>query len=62
MLEQGELNDKEIEIEVSDLGQSNNSFDVPGGHIGMINIGEMISKAIGGEKTKKIKIHQKVMG
>ncbi len=55
MLEQGELNDKEIEIEVADLGQSNNSFDVPGGHIGMINIGEMISKAIGGEKTKKIK-------
>ena len=43
MLEQGELNDKEIEVEVADLGQSNTSFDVPGGHVGMINIGDMIS-------------------
>ncbi len=55
MIEQGELNDKEIEIEVLDSIQPSNSFDVPGGHIGMINIGEMISKAIGAEKTRKIK-------
>jgi ATP-dependent HslUV protease ATP-binding subunit HslU len=55
MLEKGELNDKEIDIEVTDSGQSTTSFDVPGGHIGMINIGEMIGKAIGGEKTKKLK-------
>ena len=55
MLEEGGLDDKEIEIEVTDNSQPNAGFEVPGGHIGMINIGEMISKAIGGEKTRKMK-------
>jgi len=58
MLENGELNDKEVEIEILDSGNSfASSFDVPGGHVGMINIGEMIGKAIGSsEKTKKAKM------
>ncbi len=56
MLDNGELDDKEIEIEVIDSGPAVSSgFDVPGGHIGMINITEMLGKAIGGEKTKKLK-------
>ena len=55
MLDSGELNDKEIEIEVLDNGNSYSSnFDFPGGQVGMINIGEMIGKAIGSEKTKKV--------
>lgn len=55
MLDSGELNDKEIEIEILDNGNSySSSFDFPGGQVGMINIGEMIGKAIGSEKTKKV--------
>ncbi len=58
MLDNGELNEREVEIEVSDSGSSpfSGGFDIPGGHVGMINIGEMIGKAIGGEKTKKMRM------
>ena len=55
MLENGELNEREIEIEVIDSGNSfASSFDIPGGQVGMINVGEMIGKALGGDKTKKV--------
>ena len=54
MLDNGELNDKEIEIEIVDNANSYSSnFDFPGGQVGMINISEMIGKAIGSQKTKK---------
>jgi len=54
MLDNGELNDKEIEIEILDNGNNYSSnFDFPGGQVGMINIGEMIGKAMGSQKTKK---------
>jgi ATP-dependent HslUV protease ATP-binding subunit HslU len=54
MLDNGELNDKEIEIEILDNSNSYSSnFDFPGGQVGMINIGEMIGKAMGSQKTKK---------
>ncbi len=57
MLEEGELNDREVDIEVADSGSSfSSSFDIPGGQVGMINISEMIGKAIGGDKTKKVKM------
>lgn len=58
MLDKGELNDREIEINIADPGPGITSgFDIPGGHIGMINISEMIGKAIGGmEKTKTAKM------
>jgi ATP-dependent HslUV protease ATP-binding subunit HslU len=58
MLNNSELNEREIEIEISDSGNSfASSFDIPGGQVGMINIGEMIGKAIGGgDKTKKAKM------
>lgn len=56
MLDNGNLDDKEIEIDVIDNGGSmSSSFDIPGGQVGMINIGEMLGKAIGTEKTKKLK-------
>jgi ATP-dependent HslUV protease ATP-binding subunit HslU len=57
MLDNGEMNDKEIELEIIDnSSNSMNSFDIPGGQVGMINISEMIGKAIGSEKTKKARM------
>lgn len=58
MLDSGEINEREVEIEVIDSGSNSFSsgFDIPGGHVGMINITEMLGKAIGGEKTKKMKM------
>ncbi|MCE3255368.1 MAG: hslU [Rickettsiaceae bacterium] len=59
MLTNGELDDKEVEIEV--LENQSTSFsstlDLPGAMVGMINIGEMIGKAMGSsERTKKVKM------
>ncbi len=54
-LRAGELDDKEIEIEVRDTGGGMPSFDipgVPGGSIGVMNIGDMLGKALGGGRTK----------
>lgn len=55
-LESGKLNDKEIEINIADISQrSSTSFEIPGVSgmsMGMVNIGDMLTKAIGGQKTK----------
>ena len=56
-LREGELNDREIEVEVAD-SSSPMQFEVPGqpgGSVGMINIGDMLGKAFGG-RTKKRKM------
>jgi ATP-dependent HslUV protease ATP-binding subunit HslU len=53
-LRDGELDDKEIEIEVADTGGAP-SFEIPGmpgANIGVLNINDMISKAMGGKRTK----------
>ncbi|HJN04865.1 MAG TPA: ATP-dependent protease ATPase subunit HslU [Alphaproteobacteria bacterium] len=54
-LRAGELNDKEIEIEVTDSGGSGMpTFDIPGmpgAQMGMINLNEMLGKALG-QNTK----------
>ena len=50
MLRAGELDDKEVEIEVADGGGGMPSFDIPGmpgGQIGMINLNDMLGKAFG---------------
>jgi ATP-dependent HslUV protease ATP-binding subunit HslU len=56
MLKSGKLDDKEIEIAVQDHHQGHMpSFDIPGmpgGQMGVINVGDMLSKALGGVKTK----------
>ena len=53
-LRSGELNDKEIEIHVSDSGPAFPSIDLPGGQMGMINLQDMLGKAFGGRlKTRK---------
>lgn len=56
MLREGELNDREIEIHV--LEQVNNAmptFDIPGmpgGQMGMLNLSDMLGKAMGHKPTK----------
>ncbi len=57
-LREGELDDKEIEIEVADTGSPMGGFEIPGmpsGSMGMIDLGDMMSKAMGGGRTKKLK-------
>jgi len=62
MLEKGDLEDKEIEIEVIDTSSNNimSNFEGPGIQMGLINIGDMLNKVIGGERTKlkKLKVHE----
>ncbi|MDJ1257998.1 MAG: ATP-dependent protease ATPase subunit HslU [Candidatus Midichloria sp.] len=60
-LKNGELDTIEIEVTVADNHQSNlnNVFDIsnmPGGQIGLFNIGDMLNKAMGGKKTKNVKV------
>jgi len=55
MLDNKELDNKEIEIDVAEMPNNATTFDIPGAQIGMINISDMIGKAFGSEKTKKVK-------
>ena len=55
-LRNGDLDDNEIEIAVSDVGANNTSFEIPGmpgANVGMINIGEMLGKSMGTKEKKK---------
>ena len=50
MLRAGELDDKEVEIEVADGGGGMPAFDIPGmpgAQVGMINLNDMLGKAFG---------------
>ena len=55
-LRDGELDDKEIELEVADTGTGGMpGFEIPGmpgANIGVLNINDMLSKAMGGKRTK----------
>jgi len=57
MLREGELADKEIEVEVSETNVSGMpTFDIPGmpgAQMGMINLNEMLGKALGPQKSLK---------
>ncbi len=59
-LRAGELDDKEIEIEVRDTGSGMPAFEIPGmpgASVGVMNIGEMLGKAMGNRtKTRKVTI------
>lgn len=59
MLRNGELGDKEIEVELSDTsGGGMPTMEIPGmpgAQMGMVNIGDMLGKAFG-QQTKKKKI------
>lgn len=61
MLRDGQLNDREIEIQVADTGgAAMPTFEVPGmpgAQIGMANLSDMLGKAFGGRtKTRKVTI------
>lgn len=56
-LRAGEMDDKEIDIEIADSGSSMPGFEVPGmpgGNVGILNLSEMFGKAMGG-RTKKVR-------
>jgi ATP-dependent HslUV protease ATP-binding subunit HslU len=50
-LRANELNDKEVEVQVAESGPQLPTFDIPGGQVGMINLNEMLGKALG-QRTK----------
>jgi ATP-dependent HslUV protease ATP-binding subunit HslU len=57
-LRNGDMDDKEIEVEVADSGSGMPGFEIPGmpgANIGVLNINDMLSKAMGGQKSKTIK-------
>ncbi|GGF32732.1 ATP-dependent protease ATPase subunit HslU [Aliidongia dinghuensis] len=56
MLREGQLDDKEIEIQVADTsGQTFEIPGMPGAQVGMINLGELMGK-LGGQRTKPRKL------
>ncbi|WP_164661509.1 ATP-dependent protease ATPase subunit HslU [Tropicibacter sp. Alg240-R139] len=55
-LKSGELDDTEIELELSDSSNPMSMFEIPGqpgGNMGMMNLGDMFGKALGGRTTRK---------
>lgn len=55
-LHAGELDDTMIELEVSDATNPMSMFDIPGqpgSQMGMMNLGDIFGKALGGRTTKK---------
>jgi ATP-dependent HslUV protease ATP-binding subunit HslU len=60
-LREGTLNDKEVEIEMKDAGGMP-AFEIPGmpnAQISMLNIGDMLGKAFGGQqKTRRMKVSE----
>src|SRR5580704_7770216 len=59
-LRDGELNEKEIELEMRDAGGGQPMFEIPGmpgAQIGMVNIGDMLGKAFGQKaKTRRLTV------
>ena len=59
-LREGQLDDKEIEIEVRDTSNPMGAFDVPGmpgASVGVMNVGDILGKAFGGRtKTRKVSV------
>jgi ATP-dependent HslUV protease ATP-binding subunit HslU len=53
-LRANEMNDKEIEIQLSESSNPMPTMDIPGGQLGMINLQDMLGKAFGGRtKTRR---------
>ena len=56
-LREGELADKEIELDLADTGGGGlPTFEVPGmpgAQMGMLNLNDMLGKALGGDRTKR---------
>ena len=58
-LRNGDLDDNEIEIEVQNTSSPFQNFEIPGmpsGNVGMVNLGDILGKSMGGKKGKKKKM------
>jgi len=58
-LRNGDLDENEIEIEVQDKASGFQSFEIPGmpgGNVGMVNLGDILGKSMGNKKGKKKKM------
>ncbi len=58
-LRNGDLDNNEIEIEVKDTSSGLQSFEIPGmpgGNVGMVNLGDILGKSMGNKKGKKKKM------
>ena len=58
-LRNGDLDSNEIEIEVQDKTSGLQSFEIPGmpgGNVGMVNLGDILGKSMGNKKGKKKKM------
>ncbi len=61
-LRNGDLDNNEIEIEVQDKNSGIQSFEIPGmpgGNVGMVNLGDILGKSMGNKKGKKKKMSVK---
>lgn len=59
LLQSNQLEDKEVEIDVKDNVSLGNSFEIPGmpgTHVGMMNLSDMMNNALGINKTKSRKV------
>ncbi len=58
-LRNGDLDNNEIEIEVQNTSTGLQSFEIPGmpgGNVGMVNLGDILGKSMGNKKGKKKKM------
>jgi len=56
MLHEGDLAEKDVELEIEDTASPFPQFDIPGApgaSVGMLNLGDMFGKAMGGRTVKK---------
>ena len=61
-LRNGDLDTNEIEIEVQDKNSGLQNFEIPGmpgGNVGMVNLGDILGKSMGNKKGKKKKMNVK---
>jgi ATP-dependent HslUV protease ATP-binding subunit HslU len=61
-LRNGDLDKNEIEIEVQDINSGLQNFEIPGmpgGNVGMVNLGDILGKSMGSKKGKKKKMSVK---
>ena len=61
-LRNGDLDNNEIEIEVQGAAAGLQSFEIPGmpgGNVGMVNLGDILGKSMGNKKGKKKKMNVK---
>ena len=61
-LRTGDLDSNEIEIEVQNTSSPLQNFEIPGmpgGNVGMVNLGDILGKSMGGKKGKKKKMSVK---